>query len=60
MYNQALADPYFKGLPKAERTLVPANNINGVRVNKGDQRGCQGTYTDGGWSIIVLNFSRIT
>jgi hypothetical protein len=33
MYNQALADPYFKGLAKAK-----------------------GRY----WSIIVLNFSRIT
>jgi hypothetical protein len=32
VYNQALADPYFKGLAKAEKTIMAANNKNGVRV----------------------------
>jgi hypothetical protein len=60
VYNQALADPYFKGLAKAEKTIMAANNKNGVRVwaNKGDQRGRQGTYTEGDTGVSSSSTSQ--
>jgi hypothetical protein len=52
MHEQALADPYFKGIAKVEGTILSANFENGIWVwTEVYQRGRQGTYIPGDTAV---------